>query len=211
MFNYYQQQPIKLREYGRYIQGMAAYLLNIEDRQKRTDYAYALVELMKDFLPDYGDGEDVYNKLWDDLFIMTDFQLDVDAPFPKPNPEQLNRRPDSMPYPQHQLRFRQYGHQVEQLVQMAKKLTNQEEQKIAFGYIGSLMKIYSQSWNQEGTESATIYQQLEELAGAPLPFSLEEAENLELFDNLSRRNEHRHHANGGYNSNHKKKKKKKNK
>lgn len=208
MFEYQQKKPLKLLEYGRNIQGLAEYLLTIEDRQKRTDYAHALVELMKDMLPNYGDGEDVYNKLWDDLFIMTDFRLDVDAPFPMPDPEQLNRRPDPVPYPQKDLKYKHYGRNIERLITMAKTIEDEEERKITFAYIGSLMKMQSLSWNQDSVENAVIYQHLKEMTGTDLPFSLEEAESLGLFDNLSVRSSKNRNGNGHSNGKQNKKKRK---
>lgn len=208
MFEYQQKKPLKLLEYGRNIQGLAEYLLTIEDRQKRTDYAHALVELMKDLLPNYGDGEDVYNKLWDDLFIMTDFRLDVDAPFPMPDPEQLNRRPDPVPYPQADLKYKHYGRNIERLIEMAKQLEDEEERKVTFGYIGSLMKMQSLAWNQDSVENAVIYQHLQEMVGSELPFSLEEVEALELFDNLSARSNKNRNSNGHSNGKQIKKKRK---
>ena len=90
---------LTIREYGRHIQKMAEYVLTIEDREKRQKNANALVELMGFLNPHLKNVEDFRHKLWDHLFLITDFKLDVDSPYPIPTRETLRPTPDPLPYP----------------------------------------------------------------------------------------------------------------
>ena len=90
---------LTIREYGRHIQKMAEYVLTIEDREKRQKNANALVELMGFLNPHLKNVEDFRHKLWDHLFLITDFKLDVDSPYPIPTRETLRPKPDPIPYP----------------------------------------------------------------------------------------------------------------
>ena len=82
-----------LKEYGRNVQKLVNYVTTIEDKEKRTQYAYTLIELMKQINPAMKEGPEYAQKLWDDLYIMSGFNLDVDSPYPKPTPEEALVKP----------------------------------------------------------------------------------------------------------------------
>ena len=106
-------------EYGRNVQKMAAYLLTIEDREKRTNMAKALVNIMAQLHPDQRDTVDYKRKLWDHLHIISEFRLDVDGPFPAPSPEDRIEKPKPIPYPQENIRFRPYGKNIAKMIEKA--------------------------------------------------------------------------------------------
>ncbi|MBX6381218.1 MAG: DUF4290 domain-containing protein, partial [Thermoflavifilum aggregans] len=83
------RNPLVIREYGRNIQKMIEYLLTIEDKEKRQRNALAVIELMGTLNPHLRNVEDFRHKLWDHLFLISDFKLDVDSPYPKPTRESL--------------------------------------------------------------------------------------------------------------------------
>ena len=85
-----------MREYGRHIQKMVEYLLSLEDREKRQKNAYALIELMGFLNPHLKNVEDFRHKLWDHLFLISDFKLDVESPYPIPTRETLKAKPDAV-------------------------------------------------------------------------------------------------------------------
>ena len=119
-FNYNAvQEPIQLREYGRNIQNMITYAAGIKDRDKRNACAREIVRLMKHFNPELKDKEDHIRKLWDYLFIVTDFKIDIDSPYPIPKKELLNRKPERVAYGNHRLAYKHYGRTVELLIQKA--------------------------------------------------------------------------------------------
>jgi hypothetical protein len=88
-----QLSPVILKEYGRNVQKLANYIITIEDREKRNKYAQLLVELMRQIHPNMREGQDYTNKLWDDLYIVSGFNMDVDSPFPLPEKTLLGKKP----------------------------------------------------------------------------------------------------------------------
>jgi len=143
-------------------------MVNIEDREKRTRYAHILVELMRQIHPNMKDGQDYYNKLWDDLYIMSNFTLDVDSPYPPPSEESLGKKPQRVPYNTHQLKFKHFGRNVDLLIAKAVALDEPEERRTFVSYLTRLMRTFYQAWNKESVEDETIYQSLIELSNGKL-------------------------------------------
>ncbi len=157
-----------LKEYGSSMQKLVDNMVNIEDREKRTRYAHILVELMRQIHPNMKDGQDYYNKLWDDLYIMSNFTLDVDSPYPPPSEEALGKKPQRVPYNTHQLRFKHFGRNVDLLIAKAVALEEPEERRAFVSYLTRLMRTFYQAWNKESVEDETIYQSLIELSNGKL-------------------------------------------
>jgi Domain of unknown function (DUF4290) len=158
-----------LKEYGSSIQKLVNNMVTIEDREKRTRYAHILVELMRQIHPGMKDGQDYYNKLWDDLYIMSDFTLDVDSPYPPPSEEALGKAPQLVPYNTHpRLRFKHFGQNMELLVTKASNLEDADERRAFVSYLTRLMKTFYQAWNKESVEDETIFQSLIEMSNGKL-------------------------------------------
>lgn len=149
-----------MKEYGSSIQKMVNYLLTIDDREKRTRQAYVLVELMRQLHPAMKDGQDYSNKLWDDLYLMSGFQLDVDSPFPPPSPDALGQKPQKVAYTYRNLKYKHFGQNVNLLVQRAIDTDDAEERRGFVSYLVRLMKGFYATWNKENVEDETIYQSL---------------------------------------------------
>ncbi|WP_246859423.1 DUF4290 domain-containing protein [Spirosoma sp. KCTC 42546] len=143
-------------------------MVNIEDREKRTRYAHILIELMRQIHPNMKDGQDYYNKLWDDLYIMSGFTLDVDSPYPPPSEEALGKKPQRVPYNTHHLKFKHFGRNVDLLIAKAVSLEEPEERRAFVSYLTRLMRTFYQAWNKESVEDETIYQSLIELSNGKL-------------------------------------------
>ena len=157
-----------LKEYGSSIQKLVDNMASIEDREKRTRYAHILVELMRQIHPNMKDGQDYYNKLWDDLYIMSNFTLDVDSPYPPPSEEALGKKPQRVPYNTHNLKFKHFGRNVDLLVAKAIALDDADERRAFVSYLVRLMRTFYQAWNKESVEDETIYQSLIELSNGKL-------------------------------------------
>ena len=113
------RKKVRLPEYGRHIQDMVEYLMTIEDREVRNRQARVVVGVMGNVNPALRDSVDFNRKLWDHLFIMSDFQLDVDAPYPKPSPDSLNPTPHKPEYPRKNIRLKHYGKYIENIKRMS--------------------------------------------------------------------------------------------
>lgn len=157
-----------MKEYGSNIQKLVEHLQTIEDREKRTRYAHILVELMRQIHPNMRDNQDYYNKLWDDLYIMSNFKLDVDSPYPPPTDDVLGKKPQPVPYNTHGLRYKHYGQNINLLIAKAISLEDSEERLAFVSYMARLMKTFYSTWNKEAVEDETILTNLDEMANGKL-------------------------------------------
>ena len=117
---------LTMKEYGRHIQKMVEYLLTLEDREKRQRNAMALIELMGFLNPHLKNVEDFRHKLWDHLFLISDFKLDVDSPYPIPPRETLKVKPQRIAYPENKIKYKYYGRTTEQMIRQISTLEEGE-------------------------------------------------------------------------------------
>lgn len=170
-----------MKEYGSSVQKLVDYILTIDDQEKRTKYAFILVELMKQIHPGMKDNsQDYYKKLWDDLYIMSNFHLDVQGPFPPPSPESVGRAPKRVAYNQHHLKFKHYGRNVELLILRAMAEEKMEEKKLLVTYIARLMKGFYVTWNKDSVDDAVIWQNILEMSQNRLSDVVEELSQEQL-------------------------------
>jgi len=155
-------------EYGRNVQNMINHCHTIEDKEERNRCAQAIIKVMGQLNPQLRDVEDFTHKLWAHLFIMSDFQLDVDSPYPKPSPEMLTSKPDRVPYPHRKIRFGHYGRILEDMIEAAIKYPEGEEKKYLSIKIANLLKISYLMWNRDTVNDLTIIKHLEEISGGKL-------------------------------------------
>lgn len=180
-----QSQKLILREYGKNIQKLVDYVITVPDKAKRTEYSFALVELMKQLNPLLKTEND--QKLWDDLYIMSDFHLDVDAPFPMPEKELLGKKPQMLGYPKTEVRFKHYGRNIEKLIEKAIEIEDDEEQEAALIFIGQLMRSFHSTWNRENFDDAIIIDDIKILSKGKLHIDLEKVRENGLFETNMRR------------------------
>lgn len=178
------QEKIVLKEYGRNIQNIVEHLKTIEDRDKRSEMANVTIELMKQIAPAVKETIETNQKLWDDLYIISNFELDVDCPFPTPSPEILDKKPDRMPYANNRIKYKHYGLNLELLVQEALKKEDPEEREAAIIYIGKLMKSFYASWNKDGIEDIVIVENIRAISNGKLTIELEKVQEGNLFEKL---------------------------
>ena len=154
-----------MKEYGSNIQKLTEYIVSLPDKDQRTKYAHILIELMRQIHPNMREGIDYSKKLWDDLYVIANFDLEVDSPFPPPPKEILGKRPLLIPYNQHPLKHRFYGRNLELLVLKAMITEDFEDRKAFISYMVRLMKGFYQTWNKDSIESEDCLQQILELSG----------------------------------------------
>ena len=166
---------LKLREYGRNIQNIVSYIKTIENKDERSRMASLLVELMKQINPNYMESEENLQIIWDQLFIIADYSLDIDSPFPPPNPSLVNRKPKKMPYSKKGIKYRVYGHNLELLIEKALEIEDPEKRRDAEIYLIRLMKNLSYSWNKEVADDEVIAKQLRDISGGRLDPNVKDA------------------------------------
>ena len=157
-------------EYGRNVQKMVEYLLTIEDPAKRLSNAEAVIELMGTLNPHLKTIEDYKHKLWDHLYQMTDFKLDVASPYPMPTPESIYKKPEPLPYPQERIGNRHLGKNLEALLQKAMAETDPEKKQGFTQIIGYYMKLAYTNWHKEPVHDDMIKNELAVLSNGTLQY-----------------------------------------
>ena len=177
---------IKLKEYGRNVQKLVDYIRTIPDKEKRTELAYTLIELIKQLTPSLKDQPENPQRLWDDLYIIADFNLEVNNPYPVPEPEVLFKKPMRVLYPKSEVRYKHYGKNIERLVKEAMKLEDEGEREEAIIYLGKLMKTFYGNWNKETLDDSVIIKDLLLLSQGKLSMNIEKVREENLFEKLYR-------------------------
>jgi hypothetical protein len=199
------REQIILKEYGRNVQKLVNYIRTVPDKDKRTQLATTLIELIKQLAPVAKEAQENPQRMWDDLYIMADFNLDVDNPFTTPDRTILFKKPRKMEYPQNDVRFRHYGKNIEKLVKEAVKKEDPKELEEAAIYLGKLMKTFYSAWNKETLDDSVIVKDLQILSQGKLKLSLDKVREDNLFEKLYREqrktNQRPQGGNGGDNRN----------
>lgn len=149
---------LRLPEYGRNVQKMVNYLKTIPDREARNRQAEVVVAIMGNLYPASKEGQGFNHMLWDHLFVIADFELDVDSPYPWPTPEMFAPVPTRVPYTQSYVRQKQYGSNVRRMLQsLASDTTTEPELRDeAVANIAGFMKLKSCEYNREITPNSVI-------------------------------------------------------
>jgi hypothetical protein len=160
-----------MREYGRHVQGMVGHLLTIEDKERRQKNAQAVIELMGFLNPHLKNVEDYRHKLWDHLFLIADFNLDVDSPYPIPTRESLKAKPAALPYPKRYPRYSHLGKHLELIIAKAMAEENEEKRSGFAHIIAYYMKLAYNTWHKELIPDESIRSELNTITKGQLEFT----------------------------------------
>ncbi len=158
------REPLIIPEYGRHLQKLIDQVTEIKDKEERNKAAKYVISVMGSLNPHLRDVPDFQHKLWDQLFIMSDFKLDVDSPYPIPSREVLNQRPEILNYPQNFPKYRFYGNNITYMIDVAMKWEEGDLKSALILVIANHMKKCYLSWNKETVEDEVIFQHLLELS-----------------------------------------------
>lgn len=164
------RSKLLMPEYGRNVQKMVEYLLTIEDPKVRLRNAEAIIELMTTLAPHLKTIEDYKHKLWDHLYQMTDFRLDVDGPYPPPTREQILKKPEPLPYPTENHRNKHFGRNFNALLDKALAETDPEKKQGFTQALGYYMKLAYSNWHKEPVHDDMIKNELAELTDGQLAY-----------------------------------------
>lgn len=160
-----------MKEYGRHIQKMVEYLLTLTDKEERQRNAYAVIELMGFLNPHLKNVEDFRHKLWDHLFLISDFTLDVESPYPIPTRETLKAKPDVLGYPKKYPKFNHLGKNIEVIIDKALKEENPEKKQGFANAIAYYMKLTYSNWHKELVHDDNIQSELTAITKGELEFN----------------------------------------
>jgi hypothetical protein len=163
-----QRGRMYIPEYGRNIQKMVNYAISVENRDERNRVAQAIIIVMGQLNPHLRDINDFKHKLWDHIFIISDFKLDVDSPYPKPTLQTFAGKPDKVKYPYNNIKYRFYGKTIELMIQKAIGMEDGELKNLLIQAIANHMKKSYINWNKENVSDDIIIKHLAELSNGKL-------------------------------------------
>ena len=158
------REELIIPEYGRHIQKMINYASSRESKEERNKLANSIISVMGNLQPHLRDVPDFQHKLWDQLFIMSDFKLDADSPFEKPSKEVLNAKPEPLSYPQSFPKYRFYGNNIKIMIDEAVKWDDGEMKEALVLTIANHMKKCFLNWNKDSVKDQVIFDHLYELS-----------------------------------------------
>ena len=158
------REEMIIPEYGRHIQKMINYASSKKSKDDRNKLAKAIISIMGNLQPHLRDVPDFQHKLWDQLFIMSDFKLDAESPFEKPSKEELNAKPAPLLYPQSYPKYRFYGNNIKIMIDEAVKWDKGEMKEALIYTIANHMKKCFLNWNKDNVEDIVIFNHLFELS-----------------------------------------------
>ena len=168
-------EKLRIREYGRNIQNMISYCMTIEDREYRSRVAKEIVRMMVDLNPSIKDDPEYEQKLWDHLFVISDFALDVDAPYPKPSPEDTRfQKPKRMAYHRVRPRKRQYGHNIELMVEKAIEMEDSDLKSRYISLIAYTMKQFLRRNDRDALPEEILANHINEISKGKLKVTAED-------------------------------------
>ncbi len=189
-----EREKLIIPEYGRHMQKMINHTVAIEDREERNKVAKSIIAVMGNLQPHLRDVPEFQHKLWDQLFIMSDFKLDVDTPFPVLTKEKLQERPEPLKYPQNFPKYRFYGNNIKRMIDVANGWEDGDLKNALTLTIANHMKKCYLNWNKDTVEDSVIFNHLFELSDGKIDLK---GSNEDLTDssNLMRGKKKKHNSN----------------
>ena len=182
-----ERQHLIIPEYGRHLQKLIDQATEIEDDVERNKIAKYIIQVMGSLNPHLRDVPDFQHKLWDQIFIMSDFRLKVDSPYPIPSREVLQMKPDVLNYPQNFPKYRYYGNNIKYMIDVANKWEESDLKNALVKVIANHMKKSYLSWNKDTVTDEVIFEHLYELSNGKLNL-MQSTESLLKTDDLMRTN-----------------------
>lgn len=175
---------LRMPEYGRNVQKMVEYLKTIENREERQQYAEAIIDIMAVLHPQFKRSEEYHNNLWDHLFVIADYDLDVDCPYPVMTKEIREAKPEPLPYPNKLKRNKHLGRNLNKVIDLALEEEDEDKQKGFTNTIAYYMKLAYNNWHHEMIHDDMIREELMEMTNGKL--SLEDHIKMKASMNRGR-------------------------
>ncbi|CAM3408754.1 DUF4290 domain-containing protein [Empedobacter stercoris] len=163
------RKQLIIPEYGRHIQEMVNHCKTITDETERNGFAEIIIEVMGELNPHLRDVPDFQHKLWDQLFIMAEFDLDVKSPYPIPTKKDtVNSKPNKVNYPQSIYKYRYYGNNIRKMIDVAVTWEEGEKSEGLYFAIANHMKKCYLLWNKDTVDDQVIFNHLFELSNGKI-------------------------------------------
>ena len=163
-----QREKLILPEYGRHVQKMIEQVKAIEDKEKRSQQMRAVVQVMSILNPQIRELNDYKHKLWDHAQVIGGFDLDIDAPYPAPTPQQFETRPDVIKLPDKPVKAACYGRNIENMIALIADRPDDEVKKEMIRTLALYMRQQYLIWNKDNVAEETIFADIERLSDGRL-------------------------------------------
>ena len=195
-----ERSKLIIPDYGRHIQKMVEHAVSIEDDEERNKVAKSIIAVMGNLNPHLRDVPDFQHMLWDQLFIISDFKLDVESPFPKPSKEELFEKPQALEYPQNFPKYRFYGNNIKRMIDVAVKWDKDDKREGLVYTIANHMKKCYLNWNKDTVDDDVIFDHLYELSDGKINLKVKDEDLTEASDLVRGKRKHykkKHNNNRG--------------
>lgn len=162
-----------ISEYGRNIEIMINHLMEIEDRKKRTDAANFIVSVMAQMNPQVKESNDYIHKLWDHMYIISDFKLDVDSPYDPPQKETITTKPEHINYQKHNIKYGHYGQYIGKILEKIADMKDGPKKETLLISIANQMKKDYLNWNRKTVNDLLILDDLYKLSNEKLAMPMD--------------------------------------
>lgn len=162
------REQIIILEYGRNIQKMIEHCVSLEDREQRTLTAHAIVKVMGQMNVQSSKEIDIEHKYWDHLYIISGFNLDIDAPFPPPERGAVAKQPERMEYNNNKMSFPHYGKNIEKVIEAVIDMDDDDQKEAVVLAIANYLKKSYLNWNRDSVNDETILKNLDKLSDGKL-------------------------------------------
>lgn len=202
-----ERSKLIIPEYGRHIQKLVNHCVRLATKEERNKMAQAIIDVMGNLQPHLRDVPDFKHKLWDQLHIMSDFKLDVDAPYETPSREELQEQPECLAYPKSASKYRFYGTNIQAMIDIANEWEDGEKKEALTFTIANHMKKCYLNWNKDTVEDAVIFNHLYELSSQKLDLRNTEEPLAEIKDLMRNKKNNLNQRKNNNKNNYKKRKK----
>jgi hypothetical protein len=159
-----QRNKLIMPEYGRHVQKMIKYVKDIEDRDKRNEQIRAVVGVMGILNPQLRDLSDFRHKLWDHVQIISDFEIDIDSPYPTPTKETFANKPNPIPLETTPLKAAHYGRNIKNMIDMVALREDDDTKRNMILILANYMRLQYLTWNKDSVSEETIFKDLKILS-----------------------------------------------
>jgi hypothetical protein len=163
-----EKEQIVISEYGRCIQEMIKKLPEIEDREQRTEAARYIISVMVQMNPGIKQSSDYEHKLWDHLYMISGYNLDVDSPFAPPIPAEQQSKPQHVGYQHNDIKYGHYGQYLIKMIEAASQEENDEVREALAYSLAAQMKRDYLEWNKSVVSDQVIIDDLRTISGGRL-------------------------------------------
>ena len=168
-----QETPLSMREYGRNIQKLIEHCVKIENREERTKCSYAIAEVMEGLLPEVNGEKADMRKVWNHIYMMSDYKLDIDYPCEVIDKQESNPRPHSIPYSVKSDSFRCYGSNIIKMIKEVSKMEAGVEKDQTIFLVANQMKKLLVSVNTDSATDKRVFKDIKDISGGKINIDTE--------------------------------------